>query len=77
MSNVMQRTKELIDIGLLPMSGEIIKHRQFVNGVPTSYISVNLNYVLPQDLETVIKILQSETESVKTEWQETVTMLTS
>jgi hypothetical protein len=73
----MQRTKELIDIGLLPMSGEIIKHRQFVNGVPTSYISVNLNYVLPQDLETVIKILQSETESVKTEWQETVTMLTS
>jgi hypothetical protein len=77
MSNAMQRTKELIDIGLLPMSGEIVKHRQFVNGVPTSYVSVNLNFVLPEDLEIVIKILQSETEKVKTEWQETVKMLTS
>lgn len=77
MSNVMQRTKEIIDIGLLPMSGEIVKHRQFVNGVPTSYVSVNLNYVLPQDLETVIKILQSETESVKTEMDETFKLLTS
>ena len=77
MSNAIQRDKELIDFGLLPMSGEIVKHRQFVNGVPTSYVSVNLNYVLPQDLETLIKMLQSEIESVKTEWQETVKLLTS
>ena len=72
-----QRTKEIIDIGLLPMSGEIVKHRQFVNGVPTSYLSVNLNYVLPQDLETVNRILQSEIESVKTELDETFKQLTS
>lgn len=72
-----QRTKELIDIGLLPMSGEIVKHRQFVNGVITSYVSVNLNYVLPPDLETVIKLLQSEIESVKIECDETFKTLTS
>ncbi len=77
MSKVIQRTKEIINIGLFPMSGEIVKHRQFVNGVPTSYVSVNLNYVLPEDLETVIEILRSEIESVKTEIDETFDMLTS
>ena len=77
MSNITRRVEEHIKLGLLPMSGEIVKHRQFVNGVPTSYLSLNLNYVLPQDLETVIKMLQSETESVKTEFDETIKMLNS
>ena len=72
-----KRPKELIDIGLLPMSGEIVKHRQFVDGCPTSYVSISLNYVLPEDLETVVTMLQSELESVRNEWKETQMFATS
>lgn len=77
MSKINRRTEDLINLGLLPMSGEIKKHRQFVNGIPTSYLSVELNYVLPQDLEFVIQILKSEVESVEQEFKETFALLTS
>jgi hypothetical protein len=72
-----KRNKEHIELGLLPMSGEIVKHKQFVNGIPSSYLSVNLKFVLPQDLDDVIKSLQSEMECVKTELQETIKLLSS
>ena len=65
------RNEFLEHIGLLPMSGEIKKHRQFVNGVSTSYLSIELNHVLPVDLEAVIQILKSELESVEQDFEET------
>lgn len=76
MSNV-KRTEKHINVGLLPMSGQIVKHKQFVNGISSSYLSVNLNFVLPQDLDDVIKNLQSEMECVKTDLEVTVKQLTS
>ena len=77
MSNPTRRNEQLVELGLLPMTGEIQKHRQFVNGIPTSYLSVKLNYVLPQDLEIVIETLKSELESVEQEFKETIVSLTS
>ncbi len=76
MSNF-KRTEKQIGVGLLPLSGQIVKHKQFVNGILSSYLSVNLNFVLPQDLDDVIKNLQSEMECVKTDLDETVKQLTS
>jgi len=77
MSKINRRTQDLINLGLLPLSGEIKKHRKFVNGIPTSYLSVELNHFLPQDLEVVIQLLKSELESVEQEFKETVALLTS
>ena len=46
-----------IDRGLLPMEGRICKHSQLVNGLPTTYLSINLNYVVPTDINDIIKVL--------------------
>ena len=77
MSKINRRTEDLINLGLLPMSGEIKKHRQFVNGISTSYLSVELTHILPQDLEVVIQTLKSELESVEQEFKDTFALLTS
>jgi hypothetical protein len=57
---VSRRKQILIDFGLLPLSGEIVKHREYMDGAPISYVSINLNYVLPEDLPVVIQALQDE-----------------
>lgn len=75
--SIIRRTQLELELGLQPMSGEIKKHRQFVNGVPTSYVSVNLNHLLPQDVDIVFSMLRSELEGVTKDKEEARQLLTS
>jgi hypothetical protein len=75
--SINKRTENHIEIGLMPMSGEIVKHCQYKNGIPSSYLSINMNYILPQDLDDLFKKINLEIKSVETDLNETIKFLNS
>lgn len=69
------RTEFEAKAGFLDMNGTITKQIRYVEGIPLSCIRIRLDDVLPQDLAEIARLLNSEANRVKEDWDEAFKML--
>lgn len=60
-----RRSQLHYNLGLKPMTGQISKNTDFVDGFKSASLNINLCNVLPEDMELVIQVIREEMAEVK------------
>ena len=60
--------ESIVKTGIKPINGQISKHKSYQNGIAISYLSIHLDYVLPQNLPEIIEQLNEKMKLVESDF---------